>query len=75
MTQDLLRKDCVTIFGHFRGRIFIGCKILCLINKTKENAGHYKYISLILFVFLLIHVIYDEEGRMWPQNYANELGS
>jgi len=40
MTQGSLRKDCVTIFGHFTRRIFIGCKILCLINRTKQNSGH-----------------------------------
>jgi len=36
MTQCYLRKDCVTIFGHFTGRILIGCKILCLITKQKK---------------------------------------
>jgi len=61
MTPDLLQ-HCITIVEHSTARIFIGWKILCLINKTKENQdkqanpGHWVVKFGHVFNINLIHI-------------------
>jgi len=78
MTPGLLQ-DCLTICGHFTARIFIGCKIMCLINKTKENQdkqanpghwvvkfGHVFNVNLIhIFLFLFGFVLIHVIFSYW----------